>query len=95
MNEPNPVISLIPIILLSIPVIVMNVVLAKRKGRSISLYFYFNLVWLIFHSRNRAFHDILGGTIVIFDGGIEKNSINEVNCNLDKIIKNLEQDNYP
>lgn len=54
-------------------------------------YMAINILWLIFHKQNRALHDIIGGTIVVSDRGVMKNSINEINCNLDKIITNLEQ----
>ena len=57
----------------------------------IQLYVYFNLIWLIFNSRNRAFHDVLGGTIVISDSGQDINSINALNCKLDRIIDKLEK----
>ncbi len=75
MNEPPQLAAFIPMIVISIPIIIMNILLAKRKGQNMTLYFFISII------------PFVGYFAAIYLASLTDKSINE---KIDRILELLE-----
>jgi hypothetical protein len=78
MNETSPTITFIPMLLMSIPILIMNIILAKRKGRNAVLYFVISII------------PLAGYFAAIFLASLTDKSIND---KINRILEMLESKN--
>lgn len=78
MNEPSPLLQMIPLAILTIPILIINMKLAKRKGRNMVLFFFLSLIPLV------AYY------VAIHLASLTDKSLND---KIDKILELLESKN--